>query len=111
MLDLFSDDVRRNPFPAYERLRAEMGPVLREPRSGLWAILDYDGVKRALADQEAFSSDHAATARHPTPPWLIFFDPPRHTKLRALISRAFTPRVVAAIEPRIRELSRKLLAA
>src|SRR5262249_40016148 len=36
-------------------------------------------------------------------------DPPRHTKLRALISRAFTPRVVADLEPRIRELSRQLL--
>jgi cytochrome P450 len=110
MFDLFSDDVRRNPFPVYERLRAA-SPVLREPRSGLWVILDYDGVKRALGDQEAFSSDHAATAKHPVPPWLVFMDPPRHTKLRALISRAFTPRVVAGIEPQIRELSRELLAA
>ncbi len=41
--------------------------------------------------------------------WFIFFDPPRHTKLRALISKAFTPRVVANLEPRIRELSRTLL--
>ena len=41
--------------------------------------------------------------------WFIFFDPPRHTKLRALISKAFTPRVVANLEPRIRELSRQLL--
>src|SRR5689334_18643869 len=110
MFDLFSDDVRRNPFPIYDQLRAT-APVFREPRSGLWVILDYDGVKRALGDQEAFSSDHAATAQHPVPPWLVFMDPPRHTKLRALISRAFTPRVVAGIEPRIRELSRELLAA
>jgi len=41
--------------------------------------------------------------------WFIFFDPPRHTKLRALISKAFTPRVVANLEPRIREQSRQLL--
>src|SRR5437773_5485891 len=41
--------------------------------------------------------------------WFLFFDPPRHTKLRALISKAFTPRVVANLEPRIRELSRQLL--
>ena len=46
----------------------------------------------------------------PAPPnWFLFFDPPRHTKLRALISRAFTPRSVAGLEPRIRELSRELL--
>src|SRR5689334_1897190 len=100
MFDLFSDDVRRNPFPIYERLRA-VSPVMREPRSGLSVILDYEGVKRALSDQDAFSSDHAATAKHPTPPWLVFMDPPRHTKLRALIMHAFTPRVVAQIEPRI----------
>ena len=36
-------------------------------------------------------------------------DPPRHTKLRALISKAFTPRVVANLEPRIKQLSRELL--
>jgi cytochrome P450 len=41
--------------------------------------------------------------------WFIFFDPPRHTRLRALITRAFTPRSVANLEPRIRELSRQLL--
>jgi cytochrome P450 len=72
-------------------------------------IFDYDGVKRALTDDGAFSSDLAATASQPTPPWMIFFDPPRHTKLRALIMRAFTPRMVANLEPRIRELSRDLL--
>ena len=42
--------------------------------------------------------------------WLLFIDPPRHTQLRAIISRAFTPRSVSALEPRIRELSRALLA-
>jgi cytochrome P450 len=65
-------------------------------------IFDYDGVKRVLADQDTFSSRYG-------PEWLVFLDPPRHTKLRALISRAFTPRSVAALEPRIRELSRGLL--
>src|SRR5262249_39289719 len=41
--------------------------------------------------------------------WFLFFDPPRHTRLRALITRAFTPSSVASLEPRIRELSRQLL--
>jgi len=46
----------------------------------------------------------------PAPPnWFIFSDPPSHTKPRTLISQAFTPRVVANLEPRIRELSRQLL--
>src|SRR5687768_697601 len=101
MNTLFSDDVRRNPYPMYEQVR-RVSPLFREPESGIWMIFDYAGVKRALDDQETFSSKHG-------PDWMIFTDPPRHTKLRALISKGFTPRSVANLEPRIRELSRQLL--
>jgi cytochrome P450 len=85
-------------------------PVFRLAPFDLWMIFDYDGVKRALVDHDAFSSDvsHAPGNGNPGE-WFIFFDPPRHTKLRALIGKAFTPRVVASLEPRIRELSRELL--
>jgi cytochrome P450 len=109
MLDLFSDDVRRNPFPAYEQMR-QASPVFHFPPFDLWMLFDFEGVKSALADQGTFSSDlsHAPGNGNPGE-WFIFFDPPRHTKLRALISKAFTPRVVAGLEPRIRELSRQLL--
>jgi cytochrome P450 len=100
-MDLFSEDVRRNPYPVYDQLR-RASPVFQEPRSGLWMILDYDGVKQALSDPAAFSSRYG-------PEWLIFLDPPRHTKLRGLISRAFTPRSVADLEPRIRRLCSDLL--
>ena len=101
MIDLFSNAIRRDPYTAYDRLRAG-GPVCRDPASGLWLALDYDVVKRVLSDSDAFSSRYG-------PDWLIFADPPRHTKLRALVSKAFTPRTVAALEPRIRELSGELL--
>ena len=43
------------------------------------------------------------------PDWFIFYDPPRQTKLRGLVMKAFTPRMVAELEPRIREISRTLL--
>src|SRR4029079_7773859 len=43
------------------------------------------------------------------PDWMGFNDPPRHTKLRALVSRAYTPRSIAALESRIAEISRGLL--
>jgi cytochrome P450 len=99
--NLFSDESRRNPFPIYAQLR-EQAPVFRDPATGLWMILDYDGVKAALGDPAKFSSRYG-------PDWLVFADPPRHTKLRALIAKAFTPRSVANLEPRIRELSRQLL--
>ena len=65
-------------------------------------VFDYDGVKRVLEDHESFSSKHG-------PDWIIFLDPPRQAKLRALVSMAFTPRSIANMEPRIRELSRGLL--
>src|SRR5438270_395676 len=94
--------MRRDPFPVYDRVRG-VSPVLHEPASGLWMVFDYEGVKRVLSDHEAFSS------RTGPPEWMIFQDPPRHTKLRTLISQAFTPRSVANLEPRIRELARQLL--
>jgi cytochrome P450 len=59
-------------------------------------------VKRALADHDCFSSRYG-------PEWLIFTDPSRHTKLKGLISQAFTPRSIAALEPRIEQLSAGLL--
>jgi cytochrome P450 len=107
MLELLSDDLRRDPFPAYDRLR-EASPVLHDPRSGAWMLFGYDDVRRALTDHETFSSS-GAVAGQPHPDWFIFDDPPRHTRMRALVSRAFTPRSVAAMEPRIRWLSRALL--
>jgi cytochrome P450 len=101
VVDLFSDAARRDPYPAYDALRAA-APVFREPGTGLWLALDYETVKRVLSDPGAFSSRYG-------PDWMIFADPPRHSKLRALVSKAFTPRSVAALEPRIRELSSELL--
>lgn len=107
MIDLFSAETRRNPYPLYDQLRGA-APVFQEPRSGHWMLFDYESVKRALNDADAFSSVVAPGASR-TSKWLIFSDPPRHTRLRGLVTRAFTPRAVAALEPRIRELSRGLL--
>lgn len=108
MIDLFSARTRRDPYPVYDQLRAT-APVFREPRTGRWMLFDYDSVKRALNDADTFGSA-VAPPQSRTARWMIFSDPPRHTHLRSLVMRAFTPRAVAALEPRIRELSRGLLA-
>ncbi|MDB5313921.1 MAG: cytochrome [Gemmataceae bacterium] len=101
--------MRRNPYPAYERMRGG-SPVFHLPPFDLWMIFDFEGVKRPLVDHDSFSSDLSHPPGHKNPgEWFIFFVPPRHAKLRALIARAFTPRVVTNLEPRIRELSRQLL--
>ena len=102
MLNLFSDDVRRNPYPLYDQIRGT-SPLFRDPASGLLMVFDYEGAKRVLNDHDAFSS------RIGPADWMIFMDPPRHSKLRALISQAFTPRSIGNLEPRIRELSGELL--
>jgi len=106
MLDFFSDATRRDPFPAYDQIRRR-SPVLHDPRSDTWMVFDYAGVKRVLTDHAAFSS--SVTPAPLISKWLIFSDAPRHTKLRRLISKAFTPGMIAALEPRIQELSQELL--
>ena len=80
MNPLFSDEFRRDPYPLYAKMRATLPPVLRDPASGLWMVFDFEGVQRVLSDYETFSSRHG-------PDWMGFNDPPRHTKLRALVSR------------------------
>jgi cytochrome P450 len=107
LLDLSSPDFRRNPFPTYDQARVAV-PVVRDARTGFWLLFDYASVRQALTDHESFSSGMAAAGRT-NPEWMIFLDLPRHGKLRGLISKAFTPKAVADLEIRIRELSRRLL--
>jgi cytochrome P450 len=108
--EFFSEAVRRNPYDLYAHLRRD-GAVLHIPQVDLWMLLDYDDVKRALGDHEVFSSRASRTGPQGSLNWMIFYNPPRHTKLRALVSKAFTPRMISELEPRIRKLSRELLAA
>ena len=106
MSNLFSDECRRDPFGIYAQLRSA-SPVLRVPPPfDAWMVFDYQGVKRVLNDHEAFSSAVPAPRN-----WFIFSDPPQHTKLRGLVSRAFTPRVIDNLKPRITTIARALLDA
>ncbi|MEZ0371537.1 MAG: cytochrome P450 [Candidatus Sericytochromatia bacterium] len=107
MLQLFSKQMRRNPYPYYEQVRRG-SPLLHDPQGVMWLVFDYDGVKRVLTQHEVFSSSMSA-ARGKAPEWFVFTDPPRHGQLRNVVSRAFTPRVIARLEPGIRELSRQFL--
>jgi cytochrome P450 len=103
-MNLFTEDMRRNPFPMYDHMRRHSPIFKAPPPFDMWMIFDYDGVKRVVTDHEAFSS------RVPAPDnWFIFLDPPQHTRHRALISRAFTPGSIAGLESRVRDLSRELL--
>jgi cytochrome P450 len=107
MTDFITEDMRRDPYPTYARLR-QQSPVLRIPGTEMWMVLDHDGVKRALHDHECFSNNVGPT-RNLRFEWLLFMDPPRHTHLRGIVSKAFTPRSIAGLESRIGEITRDLL--
>src|SRR5688572_27974806 len=108
-MELFSESTRRDPYALYAQLR-EATPVLHLAVQDLWVVFRYHSVKRVLHDTASFSSD-VSPARGERFEWLLFMDPPRHTELRAIVSRAFTSRSIAALEDRIRALSRRLLDA
>jgi cytochrome P450 len=101
----FHDD----PFPTYRRLRDE-APAYHHPDLGFWALSRYHDVLDALHDHETFCSRHGITLEERSPlPMIITMDPPDHTKMRRLVSRAFTPKRMADLEASIRELSLRYL--
>jgi cytochrome P450 len=91
----------------YRRLRDEH-PVYADPRGRFYAISRFDDVLAATRDWETFSNTGKAEQQY-SKPTMNSFDPPKHTQLRALISRGFTPRRVSDLEPSIRALARTLL--
>ena len=115
-IDLFTESFQEDPYPAYARLQAE-APVYHEPRYGAYALTRYADVDAVLRDHETFLSG-AGPAPMPTPegqpsaarlPLLAATDPPHHDQLRALVSRAFTPRRVSESQPRIEAFAKRLV--
>lgn len=111
----FDAEVIADPYPVYRELRAN-SPAHWSREANSWVLSRYDDVSAALADPATYSS---ASGIFPTPPgvdmtelflpMLIMSDPPRHTQLRQIVSRAFTPRRIAALEPHIETLVKDLL--
>jgi len=110
--DLFTPEFHEDPYPIYAWLR-EHAPVYREPRYGNFVISRFGDALEVLRDHVTFSNARGQNPAGPQTgvPSLSTTDPPLHDQLRALVSRAFTPRRVAESEPRIRALVRDLLAA
>jgi len=114
--DPFSDEYFDDPYDLYRRLRDEV-PVFFSEQYGFWALFRYDDVCQAHKEWQTFSSSHGVDlSTLSKPPELIrqlqsiiMLDPPEHDRLRALVSRAFTPRAVTALEPMIEEVIGGLL--
>ncbi len=97
----------------WRRLRDEQ-PVYRNDRYDFWALSRYADVEAAHRDPATFSSAHGTVLElmdsgYKPSGQLIFMDPPDHTTLRSLVSRAFTPKRVTVLEDRIRQLCADLL--
>lgn len=87
-------------------------PVSFDEAGGLWNVHGHREAVHALSDPKTFSSNIGELIPEENPfadGNLMQMDPPDHSKLRKLVSRAFTPKVVADLEPRIRALTHELL--
>jgi len=113
-LNPFARDFQADPYPTYRWLR-EHAPLYRNEALDFWALSRFRDVQAALADWATYSSAEGVQLERLDPemskliPIMIHMDPPRHDRLRKLVSKAFTPRRVAELEPFVRQIAERLL--
>jgi cytochrome P450 len=112
--DPYDFEIDKDPYPIWKRMRDE-APLYYNPRYDFYALTRFDDVERASVEWKTYISGkgsvlEAIKAGITTPPGNILFeDPPTHDVHRALLSRVFTPRRMAAIEPQVREFCARSL--
>ena len=114
---------RADPFPVYRRLRDE-DPAHWSPRLKAWVLTRYEDVKRVCLEERRMSSDRLKPFFASLPGeeaarmadlirllslWMVFRDPPEHTRLRRLASRVFHVRSIQALRPNVEALTAWLL--
>ncbi|MDE2745835.1 MAG: cytochrome P450 [Chloroflexota bacterium] len=108
-----------NPYPTYKELR-ERDPFHPSPLTGAMVVSKYDDVDAVLRNYKVFSNERGPVGtrnrrnigeqiENELTPSMLSLDPPDHTRLRSLVSRAFTPRQVAKMEDHIRDTAHALL--
>ncbi|MDQ0382871.1 cytochrome P450 [Amycolatopsis thermophila] len=112
-IDVYSDDVLDDPYPAYRALR-DAGPAVYLSSRSLWAIARYSDVRKALADAATFSSaagvgvsDEMNAMQTGT---VLASDDPQHAELRAVLSEKLAPRALTALRSAIAEQADALVA-
>lgn len=105
MTELETPESRLNPFGVLSQLRREC-PVRFDENRNCWDVFPYEDVHRILKDPKTFSSARGASANQN----LLFMDPPKHHQLRDLVNKAFTPRAIQELAPRIRNIAEELLS-
>jgi cytochrome P450 len=125
-VNIASPAFKADPFPFYARLRAE-APVFRvtlPDRQTAWLITRYDDVAQALKDERLAKDRHKALTpgQMAKQPWvpamfrplernMLDLDPPDHTRLRTLVHKAFSPKLIEGMRPRVERLTGELLDA
>jgi len=111
-VDLYGDDVLRDPYPHYRALR-DLGAAVWLPRNGLYALGRFEDVRSALRNPGLFSSaqgvaanDHVNEMSRGT---TLASDAPLHDRLRAIIAAPLLPRALEEIGPQIRAEARRLV--
>jgi cytochrome P450 len=108
--DPFAKEIRDNPYPCYQWLREDR-PVYYNPDEGYWAISRYADVLAAARNPADFSSAQGIGPGKVMGQTMLTSDPPRHTRLRTLVSRAFQPGVIESLAPRIEAICNELIDA
>ena len=113
--DPYDYEIDADPHPIWRRMRDE-APLYRNDKYDFWALSRFDDVMSASLDDQTFSSAHGTvlelmTEDANTSPMMIWRDRPEHTRLRKLVSRAFSPRQIARLEPEIRRIAAGYLDA
>jgi cytochrome P450 len=107
--DPFSWEQDEDPYPVYRWLR-DFAPAYRNERQDFYAFTRFQDNLDAFLDPATYSSSWGTSLEFMDGPkqgtgLMIYMDPPRHTGYRKLISKAFTPRSIAALEEQIRKIA------
>ena len=112
--DPYDIEINADPYPVFERLREE-APIYHNERYDFWAISRHEDVERAFTDWRTFSNARSdildiIKSGVELPSGIVMFeDPPLHSLHRGLMSRVFTPKRVAELEPQIRDFCARCL--
>ena len=115
-------EFRANPYPIYQLLRTAM-PVFRTP-IGVWLISRYADGDTILKDKrfatidlqrigeagQLPSTDILKAARETMGMTMLFMDPPKHGRIRGLVNKAFSPRMIESLRPRIQQIADQLIS-
>ena len=113
-LNPFSHEFHADPYPLYRRLRDE-APLYYNERYDFWALTRFADVMQVSRDPDTFRSAPTSTVGDipvEIAEWLgsiINMDAPKHTRLRLIVNRGFTPRQVAGIEESVRQQAKEIV--